>query len=117
MRDAVKVICGPVRNPACHGNHDRRIIAHRVQEATAAEGRRSGKENEFSHVASIQWQLEDALVIHDCSDTGAVCFNKGGVRLNFHLIGNLTYLKYDVDRRTSADLQDNSTLHVCLETG
>ena len=42
-------------------------------------------------------------------------FHKSGVRLNFHLFGNLAYLEYDVDRRTRIDLQDNSTLHVALE--
>ena len=53
MRDTIKVIRRPVRDAARDGNHDRRVIAHRVQETAAAEGRRSGEENEFGHVASI----------------------------------------------------------------
>src|SRR5215468_5769923 len=115
MRAAVKVIGGPVGDPARHGNHDRRIITHGIQKAAAADVRHTCKENQFGDITSIQWKLDNALVVHDRSQTAAVRFDKGGVRLNFNLIGNLTYLEYNIDGRTGSNLQDNSTLHIAFE--
>src|SRR5215471_1495312 len=115
MRDAVKVIGGPVGDPARHGNHDRRIITDGIQKAAAADARRACKENQFGDITSIQWKLDNALVVHDRSQTAGASFDKGGVRLYFNLIANLTYLEYHIDGRIGINLQDNATLHVAFE--
>ena len=66
-------------------------------------------------IASIERHLRDLLVGDRLPDGRRARFHKGGVRLNFHLLGNLADLKHDVDCWTVIDLKDNSGLHVRLE--
>src|SRR5207247_8967681 len=112
---AFEVTCSAVRDPASHGNYQYGIVSHPVQKAAASDIRHAGKENQFGDVASIQRQLDNPLVVHDCSQAAAVCFDKGSVCLNFDLIRYLPDLERDVDCRTRVDLQDNPALHVALE--
>ena len=68
-------------------------------------------------IASIERHLRDLLVGDDLPDGRRARFHLAGVRLNFHLVGNLTDLKDNVDCRTGVDLKNDSRLHVRLEAG
>ena len=52
----------------------------------------------------------------DLPDGRRARFHKGGVRLNFHLLGSLADLKNDIDFRTVIDLEDNPALQICPES-
>jgi DNA-binding MarR family transcriptional regulator len=49
----------------------------------------TGKEDELGGISAIEGQFEHALVVDHLTDTRASCFDQGGIRLNFHLLGKL----------------------------
>jgi len=67
-------------------------------------------------IASVERHLRDLLVGNDMANGRGAGFHEGSVGLNFHLLGNLTDLKDDVDFRTLIDLENNSCLNERLET-
>ena len=74
--------------------------------------RRSGKRNQFDDSPSIQRQFQNTGVLDHLADSRVARFYQGCVRLNLHLLADLSHFQNDVDHRAAVDLQHNSRLCV-----
>ena len=113
---AIQKVGHPIRQPAGHGNNERRIIPDRLKStlAPAAGGdrRHARQKDQFRHVASIQRHLQNALAIHDCSNHRPSRFHQCGVGLNLDLFRKLTDLQHRVNGGAGIHLQDDSGLRI-----
>src|SRR5207247_6890298 len=85
--------------------------------AVGRRGRRSGrKRDQIIDVSSIQRQFENAGVLDNLADAGISSFHECGIRLYFHLLGNLSDFEYRIDDGAGVNLKNDSGLHEGAES-
>src|SRR5436190_7397893 len=98
---------------AGYRNCDGRIIPDAV--IRHSWSRQSGQENELGHLASVQRQLENALIVHDGSHAGVSRFNQSSVGADLDRLSNLTDLEDGINGGVAIDLKHDSSLNVSAE--
>src|SRR5262245_56184226 len=71
----------------------------------------TGECDQIGDVASVERELENALVLNNCADCRSACLNERGIGLNLDLLGYLTDLQGRINHWTAVDLQNDSGLH------
>ena len=73
--------------------------------------------DQVGDLSSVQWQLEDALVLDDLADAGIARLHHRGVRLDRHAFFELSHFQDDVDDRARIDLEHDPGLHEGSKAG
>ena len=98
---------------AGYGNCDGRIIPNAV--IRHAWIRHSRQENKLGHLASVQRQLQNTLIVHDGPHAGVSRFNQSSVGAYLDRLSNLTDLEDGINGGVAIDLKHDSSLHVSAE--
>ena len=105
-----------VIQPGVQAAGDRNIsLSERIPRlARQGHGRRrgTGEGNEFDHIPSIQWELQDAGVFHNFTDTRIPGFYQGCVGLNLDRLGDLSHFQDHIDDGAAVDFQNDSALYI-----
>jgi hypothetical protein len=113
---AIQHVCHAVGDSPGDVDEDGRIVPDRIHGTRdSIRGCHSRQEDDFSHIASVQWHLENPLVIDDCADSGTSGFHQSCVGLHFDCFRQLADGQDRVDRGIAVDLQDYSSLNVTSE--
>src|SRR5262249_30678409 len=71
----------------------------------------AGKRDQIGHVAAVERQFENPLILDHLADAYASCFNQRGIGLNLNLLADLSNFEDRIYHRRGIYLQNNSRLH------
>ena len=114
----VQTVIGGVTQTARYLEHRLRMKVNTL----ATRGNRhlgccAGEGNQIGHIAPVERQLDNPLVIDHLADRQVPHLHSDRVGLYLDRLADLAHVEHNVDHRAAVDLQQNAGLHKSAETG
>ena len=78
--------------------------------------RTAGQSDQIDNVPAIQWQIQDAGVLHNLTHSHTAGFDQRGIRLNLNLFADLPDFQNRIENGVAVDFQHNAGLDEGPET-
>ncbi len=100
-------------------DRDELIVVHSISHLAEAERCANARHQrcEAKAVATIQRQIDDAFVLNDVAERGALRFKRRSLPGDGHRFGRQSEFEWDINGKSQRDVQFDVVVHEALESG